>query len=101
MADKLAFYDEHGAAEYYVYDPDTRTLLAYHRRGEVLRRIRPVSGLVSPRLGVRFDLSGEEMVVYHPDGEPFRTFEELTRLWHESPTRVARLGGLSRKARRG
>jgi Uma2 family endonuclease len=122
MVEKLAFYDEYGAEEYYIYDPDEVKLAAFHRQGEVFRRIRPVSGLVSPRLGIRFDLSGKEMVVFHPDGEPFRTFEELMQLRREAELRansaetrasaaetrvatarmqLARLAELSRKARHG
>jgi Uma2 family endonuclease len=77
MADKLAFYDEYGVEEYYVYDPDTNRLMVYLRRGEVLRRVRPVEGFVSPRLGIRFDLSGTEMTVYGPDDQRFLSFEEL------------------------
>jgi Uma2 family endonuclease len=108
MVDKLAFYGEYGVEECYIYDPDKVKLAAHYRQGTVLRRVRPVSGLVSPRLGIRFDLSGEEMVVYRPDGEPFRTVEELTQLWREaetratdSETRAVRLVELGRKLRRG
>ncbi len=77
MADKLAFYEEHGVEEYYVYDPDSNRLLVYVRRGEALRRVWQVQGYVSPRLGIRFDLSGPEMAIYRPDGQRFLTFEEL------------------------
>jgi len=47
------------------------------RRGDNLVRIRKIDGFVSPRLGVRFDLSAPEMVVRYPDGRPFLTFPEL------------------------
>jgi Uma2 family endonuclease len=77
MDDKLAFYEEHGVEEYYVYDPDQNRLMAFVRRGEIFRRIRPVQGFTSPRLGIRFDLSGPEMAVYGPNGNRFLTFEEL------------------------
>jgi Putative restriction endonuclease len=77
MADKLAFYDDYGAEEYYVYDPDSNRLHGYLRRGDILKRQRPMNGFVSPRLGIRFDLSGPELVVRYPDGRPFLTFEEL------------------------
>jgi Uma2 family endonuclease len=77
MADKLAFYDEHGVEEYYLSDPDSNTLHGYLRRGGVLRRPRPMDGFVSPRLGIRFDLSGAELVVRYPNGEPFLAFEEV------------------------
>src|SRR5947207_11312985 len=71
MIDKLTFYEDHGVDEYYVYDPDRNSLVTYLRRGEVLRRIRPVDGFVSPRLGIRFDLSEAELVIYRPDGRRF------------------------------
>jgi Uma2 family endonuclease len=122
MDDKLAFYEEHGVEEYYLYDPDTNRLKVFVRQGEVLRRVRPVDGFVSPRLGVRFDLSGTEMVVLRPDGRRFLSFEELERLRarteerasdaerrasdadrraSDADRRAARMAELGRKARRG
>ncbi len=77
MVAKFAFYDDYGVEEYYVYNPDNNFLQAFVRRGDVLVRVRMVDGYVSPRLGIRFDFSGPEMVVVHPDGRPFRSFEEL------------------------
>ncbi len=107
MADKLAFYDEHGVEEYYVYDPDRNQLEVYRRKGTVLRRVRGNKALVSPRLDIRFDLSGPEMVVYYPDGEPFLTHEELAverqrdrQRAEDAEGRSARMAELSRKARR-
>jgi Uma2 family endonuclease len=106
MADKLAFYDDHGVEEYYLYDPDKNLLTIYRRQGQVLRRVRKVDGFVSPRLRIRFDLSGAEMKVLNPDGTPFITFEELAanrqeivRQRDEVAGRLRRLGELSRKAR--
>jgi Uma2 family endonuclease len=108
MDDKHAFYEEYAVEEYYVYDPDHNRLMVYVRRGEVLRRVRPVEGYVSPRLGIQFDLSGPEMVVYGPDGRPFLTFEEVVaaraqaeQRADQAEQRAARLAELSRKARRG
>src|SRR5262249_44933084 len=63
MDDKRDFYEEHGVEEYYLYDPDSNRLKAFVRRGEVFRRVRPADDFVSPRLGIRFDLSGPELVV--------------------------------------
>jgi Uma2 family endonuclease len=77
MAEKFDFYERHGVEEYYVYDPDKNTLVMYLRRGDLLRRVRPGEGLVSPRLGVRFQLTEPEMTVYRPDGRPFLSFEQL------------------------
>ena len=77
MDDKVDFYEEHGVEEYYLYDPDTNRLKVFVRQGEVLRRIRPPQGYISPRLGIRFDLSGPVMVVHDPDGQPFKTLTEM------------------------
>lgn len=77
MIAKQLFYEEHGVEEYYLYDPDSNLLFAYHRQGVMLRPVK-ADGLSSPRLGIRFDLSGgEELVIYRPDGRPFLTFEAL------------------------
>jgi Uma2 family endonuclease len=77
MTDKLLFYEEHGVEEYYVFDPDRNRLEVHLRQGEMLRPVRPAHGFVSPRLGIRFDLSGAEMAVFAPDGRRFLSFEEL------------------------
>ena len=114
MADKLAFYDEHGVAEYYLYDPERNRLLGYVRTGQTLASVRPINDFVSPRLGIRFDLSGPELVVRYPDGRPFLKFEELAaarqladqRVEHEkhradqAEQRTARLAALTRKVLR-
>src|SRR5437764_12747594 len=75
--------------------------MAFVRRGDVLRRVRPVDGWVSPRLGVRFDLSGPELVIHRPDGRRFLTFEELEAARERAEQRATRLAELSRKVRRG
>jgi Uma2 family endonuclease len=91
MADKLAFYDEHGVQEYYIYDPESNRLDVYLRQGDVLRRVRQVNGFVSPLLHIRFDLSGLELAVFYPDGRRFLTPEELEaeRLLAEQRAREA------------
>jgi Uma2 family endonuclease len=77
LMDKLDFYDQHGVEEYYLYHPDRNKLAVYLRRGEVLRRVRSVDGFVSPRLGIRFQMTAPEMTVYRPDGRPFVMFDQL------------------------
>lgn len=122
MADKLEFYAEHGVEEYYVYNPDTDKLTVYTRGKMTLVRQRPAHNFVSPRLGVRFDLGGDEMVIRYPDGRAFfsledasrqleessrqleessRQLEEYSRQLEESSRQLGRLRELSRKARRG
>ena len=60
MADKLAFYDEYRVEEYYMYDPENNRL---HGFVEISSESEVIDGFVSPRLGIRFDLSGPELVV--------------------------------------
>jgi Uma2 family endonuclease len=115
MARKLQFYDENGVEEYYVYDPESNDLIVYGRGQAALRLLSFKGSYVSPRLGIRFDLSGPAMTVFYPDGRRFLSFEELeeARLQaqrqadqarqevDQANQRVARLAELSRKARRG
>jgi Uma2 family endonuclease len=77
MEGKFAFYDQYEVEEYYVYDPERVHLSGWIREHGRLRPILELHGWVSPRLGIRFDLSGEELVIYGPDGERFLTFVEL------------------------
>jgi Uma2 family endonuclease len=102
MEEKRLFYEHYGVEEYYLYDPDTNTLKVWLRKGSAFARVRKFKSFVSPRLGVRFDLAGPEMVVYYPDGKPFLPFEEL-KSEHDRAVRLAdravRLAELSRKAR--
>jgi hypothetical protein len=42
-----------------------------------LRPVYPIKNHTSPRLRIRFDLSGPELVVYGPDNSSFLTFREL------------------------
>jgi Uma2 family endonuclease len=79
MADKRAFYDLFGVEEYYVYDPDHRRLEVWLRQGRRLRPISHLKGWTSPRLGVRFALGLDGLVIYHPTGEPFLSSVELAR----------------------
>jgi Uma2 family endonuclease len=80
MARKLAFYDRHGAEEYYDFDPDRSRLRAYRRADGQLDEVEVTAELVSPRLGVTFVAGGPELVVRGPDGRPFLTFEEVIAL---------------------
>lgn len=77
---KLVFYDRHGVEEYYLYDPDKRDLSGWLRTGERLDVIEQMLGWISPRLGVKFEMSGTELQLYRPDGERFATYVELAAL---------------------
>lgn len=74
MVEKLRFYERYGVEEYYVYDPDGIELTGLTRSGEELIVISQISGWVSPRLCIRFDLSGDELQLYRPDGQPFLSY---------------------------
>jgi Uma2 family endonuclease len=78
MAVKRLFYEQYGVEEYYDFDPERNQLAIWiRRRRRGLRLVESPEGFTSPRLGIRFDLSGPEMVVHGPDGARFLTFEEL------------------------
>lgn len=77
MNRKLLFYDRYGVEEYYLYDPDQNTLNGWLRQNDFLDVIESMENWVSPRLGIRFDLSGEVLQVLRPDGKPFLTYVEV------------------------
>ncbi|MDY7016110.1 MAG: Uma2 family endonuclease, partial [Cyanobacteriota bacterium] len=78
MAQKLRFYDRHGVEEYYVYDPDDGELIGWLRHEEEdLDVISEMDNWVSPRLGIRFEVIPNDLIIYRPDGEKFLTFVEL------------------------
>ena len=77
MTDKLRFYERFGVAEYYIYDPDEIELKGFIRSGDELRPISNINGWTSPLLNVRFDLSGQELVIVCPDGSPLRPVQEV------------------------
>lgn len=79
MARKLEFYDLYQVEEYYLYDPQRVDLSGWLRVEGRLRVIDPVARWVSPRLGIRFELSPEDLQIYRPDGKQFETYVELER----------------------
>ena len=76
MNKKLLFYDRYGVEEYYLYDPDKNDLSGWLRQGDRLDVIDPIANWVSPRLNIRFDLTGEMLQLQLPDGTPFTTLEQ-------------------------
>jgi Uma2 family endonuclease len=79
MDRKLAFYDRYGVEEYYLYDPDGQQLGGWVRQGRRLQAVPDVNGWISPRLGIRFDMAGDDLLIHRPDGQRFLTFVELKR----------------------
>jgi Uma2 family endonuclease len=77
MLRKLNFYDRHGVEEYYIYNPDTLELTGLVRSEQGLTLLDEVDSWVSPRLGIRFQLTPDTLEIYYPDGERFLTYVEL------------------------
>ena len=75
--EKLRFYQKHGVQEYYIHDPDEGTLKGWNRKGSRLQPIANMNGWVSPLLGIRFELTGKDLKLYYPNGEPFETYPEI------------------------
>jgi Uma2 family endonuclease len=77
MTRTFHFYQGHDVEEYYAYDPDDNDLAGWQRAGTSFQEITEMSRWVSPRLRIRFDLSGGELKIFGPDGRPFATYVEL------------------------
>src|SRR5207244_1790515 len=87
---KLQFFERYGVEEFYFYDPDTGELTGWRRAGGQLQEIPVMKGWISPRLGVRFDLEGDDLVLYRPDGARFLTFVELQKQHDDAARRAER-----------
>jgi Uma2 family endonuclease len=77
MQEKFEFYQRYGVEEYYIYDPEEVRLTGWQRSGEKFVEIPRMDGWVSPRLGIRFDLSGPELRIFGADGRPFASYLEV------------------------
>ncbi|WP_107666853.1 Uma2 family endonuclease [Cyanothece sp. BG0011] len=88
MAKKFKFYEHHGVEEYYIYDPDKIDLQGWLRNNGELTVIEEMTGWVSPRLGIKFELTSENLEIFRPDGGKFLTFVELGKL-RETETKRA------------
>jgi Uma2 family endonuclease len=86
MERKLQIYARCEVEEYYVYDPDRYILKGYQRgedlfldspRETILERIEVMDGWISPRLGIKFQLTENDLQITHPDGRVFETFDNV------------------------
>jgi Uma2 family endonuclease len=87
MAKKLRFYENYGVEEYYIYDPDRIDLNGWLRCEDKLEVIEDMSGWVSPRLGIRFELT-PTLEIYNPNGQKFLTPVELHQLREQETQRA-------------
>lgn len=90
MLRKFRFYERYGVEEYYLYDPEG-DLTGWLRSGETLNEIELITGWVSPRLGVSFELSDQELQLYRPDGQKFLSYVELDRQRELAEAKAERL----------
>ncbi|QLE43208.1 Uma2 family endonuclease [Nostoc sp. C052] len=80
MANKLLFYQRYGVEEYYIYDPDRNELTGFLRSEDWLQEINQIHGWISPRLGIRFELTPQTLEIYRLDGYKFLTPVELDQV---------------------
>ncbi|MDS3860005.1 Uma2 family endonuclease [Thermosynechococcaceae cyanobacterium BACA0444] len=73
MSRKLLFYNRYGVDEYYIYDPDKNELTGLERQQGELLPIETIENWVSPRLGIRFELTASTLNLYDPQGNLFLT----------------------------
>ncbi len=91
MDRKFEFYETHRVQEYYLYDPHGVELSGWLHQNGALEPVAAMNGWVSPRLSIRFDMSGPELVVYRPDGQRFSTFVELQQQAEDAKQRAEQL----------
>jgi hypothetical protein len=90
MQNKFAFYEKHGAEEYYILYPEfPMHAEAFRREAEKLVSIPDVHGYVSPRTGLRFALETGQLTVFGRDGHPLRTAEEQVAAREAAEQRAA------------
>lgn len=94
---KLLFYERYGVEEYYLYDPDRNDLSGWLRQAERLNVIEPIANWVSPRLGIRFEPSPDDLQIYLPDGRPFTTLEQERQRADAAEQRAAELAARLRE----
>jgi Uma2 family endonuclease len=90
MMDKAAFYQQYGVEEFYLYDPDNQTAWGYviDEQGRH-RKVESLDGWVSPRLGIRFDLSGDALVIRDRHGLRFEAPSELRKRAEDEAARAS------------
>jgi Uma2 family endonuclease len=75
MLNKQSFYGQHGVLEMFFYDPDAKDFWGLIR-SEQNQDFSPITQLnfpwTSPTLGIRFEMGTEGLMVFNPNGEPFK-----------------------------
>ena len=78
MQRKKRIYQRIGVEEYYVIDPESSVPEIYIRNDDRLRKVKigRIPMFRSPRLGIRFEMTFTDLVVYGPDDKQFITWLE-------------------------
>lgn len=79
MNKKQVLYDRYGVEEYYLYDPDKNDLSGWLRTDERLDVIESMQNWTSPRLGICFNQSEDELQITRPDGKLFASYVDISR----------------------
>ena len=79
MQRKLEFYQQYGVQEYYIYEPESYEIEGWINNNGSLVQLEQINGWISPRLGIKFDTSQGELIIYRPDGERFLTPVQLRK----------------------
>ncbi len=85
MAQKAMFFERYGVQEYYLYDIERKILSGFVRfqeQDDALEIIPDMHDWRSPRLGIRFDMSSGDLVLWKPDGTAFLDYEEYSKIEH-------------------
>ncbi|MBD2310207.1 Uma2 family endonuclease [Desertifilum sp. FACHB-1129] len=98
MNKKFKFYEHYGVEEYYIYDPDRLDLTGWQRQRDELTVIEEMNGWVSPRLGIRFELTADGLQIYRPDGNRFLTPVELAQEAELAETRATQAEARAQQA---
>lgn len=77
MDNKLAFYQRYNVEEYYLFNPENNQLTGWCRIEGILTQIESMTEWISPRLGIKFQVTENGLELYTPDGEKFLDYVEL------------------------
>jgi len=91
MVKRRKFYEKYGAEEFYIIDPDYMTLEVWLRIENRLVPPRIGGEFVSPRLGVRFHVTDDDLILFGPNGQQFLDFPDILKLRDQEKARADRL----------
>ena len=88
MSRKLLFYNHYGVEEYYIYNPDRNELTGLIREEGELTPLDDLENWVSPRLGIRFELTPSTLNLYDGENNLFLSPLELRKALRQEQVRV-------------